>query len=503
MRPSGIPGTGVVGIALAAAMAGIVACSGDGQPGHDALADLPLIQDVPDVADLPDVPVPADLPADLPDTGPDLPPFTPGGCGLAPYAWLSRENVGTIVSFEEDPTYLLPPETIDSMLAEVGYKALSPLPFGSRLFRLRYRTQDKGVPREATALVGVPQPTDGSAGVYATVLWLHGTSGFSDSCAPSRGLDGVASAVVMAALGHVSVAPDYLGMNGFGAPSEMPHPYLVGEATAIASLDAVRAAHAMLENGSIPDEPARPDGRVVPWGVSQGGHAALWVDRLSGLYAPEFEVPATLAVVPPADLVSEARVAFQNASPGLGNFAACLVAAQRWYGHPDSMAGVLTDTDPHHYATVLAQMMDTQCGADDVFDGVTQTNQVYEQSFLDQIASTGLPDLDPWGCYLRENSLTATSWPRGNNGPVLMVLGQKDELVDVPTERASFAAMCGQQGYRMQLIECADAGHAAAGAWSLPEQRAWIEDRLAGMPMDEAKTCVLEDPVQCSAQPAE
>jgi len=84
-----------------------------------------------------------------------------------------------------------------------------------------------------------------------------------------------------------------------------------------------------------------------------------------------------------------------------------------------------------------------------------------------------------------------------------MVLGQKDELVDVPTERASFAAMCGQQGYRMQLIECADAGHAAAGAWSLPEQRAWIEDRLAGMPMDEAKTCVLEDPVQCSAQPAE
>lgn len=455
------------------------------------------------------VDLPAEVPDDLPidedvhpgDAGPDLPAFTPGGCNAAPFAWLPRGAVGSVVSVDEDADWLLPPETLDSLLGQYGFTAFSPLPYGTRLFRVRYRTQDRGVVHEATTLVGVPQPKDGGGGAYPTVLWLHGTTGFCDACAPSRAFEGAAFPVLMAALGYIGVAPDYLGMNGFGDPSDVQHPYLVGEPTAIACLDAVRAVHELLDGGTIADEPARPDGRVVPWGASQGGHAALWVDRLAGLYAPEFEVPATLALIPPADLTGEAEVAMKAASGGVANLTGFLVAAQRWYGHPESMAGTLTDTEPKHFSTALPLLMDTQCGAGDLFDGLHSIDQLYESAFLEALSEKGVAGLDPWGCYFRENSLTTTFWPRVGNAPVLFVLSEEDELVDRTVERAAFRAMCDDQGYRMQLIECAGAGHAAGAVWSLPEQRAWLDERLAGVPLDPAKTCVLGDPVRCSAEP--
>ena len=45
----------------------------------------------------------------------------------------------------------------------------------------------------------------------------------------------------LAARGYVVVAPDSIGLRAFGGTTGSP-PYLVGQPTAIASLDAVRAA---------------------------------------------------------------------------------------------------------------------------------------------------------------------------------------------------------------------------------------------------------------------
>jgi hypothetical protein len=227
------------------------------------------------------------------------------------------------------------------------------------------------------------------------------------------------------------------------------------------------------------------------------------VDRVAGSYAPEFRIPATIALIPPADLAGQAEVAFQKVGDALGNFAAFLTSAMRWYGAPASMAGVLTDTDPRHYVTAVQATMDGECGDGDLLEGVTSMDQLYEASFLAQgVASGGISHVEPWGCYMRENSLTTTSTPRLGNSPILFVLSQKDELVDRQVERASFQTLC-NQGYAMQFLECAGAGHAQGGVWSLSEQKAWLEDRLAGKALDPAKTCVLTDPVVCSGTPAE
>lgn len=60
--------------------------------------------------------------------------------------------------------------------------------------------------------------------------------------------------MTLASSGYVVVAPNYISLRAFGDPTGFLHPYLVGQPTAIASLDAVRAAakHATKQEGVPP-----------------------------------------------------------------------------------------------------------------------------------------------------------------------------------------------------------------------------------------------------------
>jgi pimeloyl-ACP methyl ester carboxylesterase len=73
-----------------------------------------------------------------------------------------------------------------------------------------------------------------------------------------------------------------------------PHPYLIGEGEARAALDSVRAARQM------PD--LTIDKRMVAWGYSQGGHAALWTGIVGPHYAPDLEILGVAAIAPPANI---------------------------------------------------------------------------------------------------------------------------------------------------------------------------------------------------------
>ncbi len=83
---------------------------------------------------------------------------------------------------------------------------------------------------------------------------------------------------------------------------------------------------------------------------------------------------------------------------------------------------------------------------------------------------------------------------------MLVVLSEDDDLVYTPVVRDDFDRLCGL-GYRLDYLECADAGHAEGAAWSLPEQVAWLDDRLAGVELDAATVCQRSAPVTCVGQP--
>jgi pimeloyl-ACP methyl ester carboxylesterase len=160
-----------------------------------------------------------------------------------------------------------------------------------RGWRILYATTvDDSTPAAAVATVFAP--TDPPAGPRPVIAWEHATTGLLQKCmpsllsAPSKGIPW-RDRIVMT--GWIVIATDYSFAEKGG-----PHPYLIGEGEARATLDSVRAARQM--SGLTLDK------RVVVWGYSQGGHAALWTGIVGPRYASDLEILGVVAIAPPANI---------------------------------------------------------------------------------------------------------------------------------------------------------------------------------------------------------
>jgi pimeloyl-ACP methyl ester carboxylesterase len=165
------------------------------------------------------------------------------------------------------------------------------LPEGVQGWRILYATTvDDNTPATAVAIVFAP--TDPPAGPRPVIAWEHGTTGLLQKCMPSllsASTKGIPERDRIMRAGWVVVATDYSFAETGG-----PHPYLIGEGEARAVLDSVRAARQMSE--------LTLDKRVVVWGHSQGGHAALWTGIVGPRYAPDLEILGIAAIAPPANV---------------------------------------------------------------------------------------------------------------------------------------------------------------------------------------------------------
>lgn len=408
-----------------------------------------------------------------------------GGCGSPEYTLLDTADMGEILDFEL--MVELPSETIDTLLAQYDFSAFSPVEFGARVYKIRYRTQDRGQAVEATGFVAFP--TGGEPQERPTVLWAHGTTGFTDKCAPTATQDGFGIPAVLAGLGFVTVAPDYLGMNGWGAPSGFVHPYIVPEPTAIASLDSLRALF-RFEADSSEELPATPGPKIVLFGASEGGFATLWTDRIAPFYAPEFNFVANVASVPPTDAIGLTQHGATVFGPTTGALAAAIVGGHSWHQFSEPLSDVLADD----VATSLPELMLSDCGAG-FPDNVSETNQVYQQSFIDAIQAEDWDALGVFGCVLKQATLRLSEIPLVNATPTLVAQGSADDLVFTPVIRDDLPRLC-DAGYVIEHFECAGLGHTDAAIASLPFVVGWVFDRLDGLPLVEP--CVIHDAVDCS-----
>ena len=426
-------------------------------------------------------------PPEEPVPEPTIPDLPTGGCGMADYPWVALEEVGGLVFHQPADELSLGAGGIDILLESNGITQFSPLPYDVKAWRVRYVTQDRGQPTEATMLLTLPDVTDGSA--FPIVAFPHGTSGFTDECAPTAGgIEENAFGVVFAAMGYAVVSPDYLGMNGFGAPAGFLHPYLVPEATAVATLDAIRA---LLRLQETEDLGARGDpSRTVLWGGSEGGFAALQAERYAARYLPEAEIVATVALVPPTDLTGIAYLALAETIDATAGLAAAWIGQHSWYDAGSDLSDVLLDD----LAAALPGEMMESCGDFPSMDGVETMEDLFQPSVIAAAAAGTLEELEPWGCYLELADLAASPIPREVDPPVLVVLSEADELVVSGPVRESLPVLC-DQGYDIEHLECAGAGHTEGAAWSLPYQIDWVADRLAGVPLE--GSCVINAPIDC------
>lgn len=397
-----------------------------------------------------------------------IPELPTAGCGAEAYAWVPLSEVGAVITYEAVPEWSMTADGISTLLGMMDLDGVE-VPYGSRVYRVRYLTQDRGALTEATGLVALPDAGE-QALSPPTVLYTHPTTGFEDFCAPSqRDIFWAALPIALAGLGYAVAAPDYLGQNGLGEPSPVRHPYLVAEPTAVASLDAVRALWAFPELGPV--DPAA-SGYIV--GASQGGGAAVWAERYAPEYLPEFEVRASMISVPVLDLRAWAVEGAQTLSVGSVGAATALASMRDWYRGEAPLSEVI----PADQVAYVEEVMATECPRTRIPEGITDLDQVFTSEW--QEAAGEGQFWEPWSCWLAENSVGSAPVNRGLGTPILMVIGSADDVALSASQRLAYNELCAE-GHEVYGIECRDLGHYEATIESLDTQLAWLRDFEAGV----------------------
>ncbi|HMR47699.1 MAG TPA: lipase family protein [Arachnia sp.] len=323
-------------------------------------------------------------------------------------------------------------------------------------WRILYTTtRGDGSPAVASGLVVVPKAGDGD---WPVIAWHHGTTGFGQQCAPSLLDEPFASGALFTLpeiidQGWALVAPDYIGLGAAG-----PHPYLIGEDSAHASLDAAGAAQQLA--------PARISADTVLWGHSQGGGAALWSGALAADYAPGLEIHGVAALAPAANL------------PGLvdhlpnvtgGSVFASFVVAAYTATYPD----ITWREYIRPGAEQMIRSMSERC--------LSEPGMLV--SVLDALALSRDPEVfrkdpatGPFGVRLQQNVPPATI-----PVPVLIGQGAADTLI-IPAAQQDYVEQAQANGEQIDYRTYPGLDHVPlveAGSPLIPELLAWTQDRFA------------------------
>lgn len=191
------------------------------------------------------------------DPGPDQPvvPVNPAGAGQLQSATL----LGSIAATDIAQALQAQDSRIPDLVPR--YDVLA--------YRLEYTTSDvNGQPIRASGLVGVPAKAAGAAS--PVLSYQHGTI-FRDIEAPSNNAVASEVALVMASVGYIVLAPDYVG---YGASKGAPHPYLLSGPSAAAVVDFLTAAQTWRRQQGVAD-----NGQLFMTGYSEGGYVTLAAHR--------------------------------------------------------------------------------------------------------------------------------------------------------------------------------------------------------------------------------
>lgn len=337
--------------------------------------------------------------------------------------------------------------------------ALLGTPLASRAWRIMYRsTTAAGDPVVVTGTLTVPwgPPPPGGRTI---VSWGHPTTGSARECAPSYGFDPFIGVEGMRSLlnrGYAVVATDYTGMG-----TEGPDSYLVGGTAGNNMLDAVRAARELL--GSDASD------RVILWGHSQGGQAALFAAQLAPQYAPEFDIRAVAVAAPAANLTDLVSAHLDDISGvTIGSYA--FQAFADTYG--STVPGADVDTILTPEAIAILPEMNALC----LLTNIPELHAI-GTPVVGNFTKADPTTTSPWDQLLAENSAGAV----GFDAPLFVAQGLDDTLV-VPQDTTDFVAHEASLGIRVTYEEIPFATHGTVAYLAVPGLLSWLDRVVGGAP---------------------
>ncbi len=239
----------MVSFVMAGSVMMLAGCGGGGgqTAGTVPIAVAPVVAPLPTTVPSPPPP---------PPPPPSEPPFaSPTGAGtLQSATTLARIAAGDITQAINASGSSLP-----------GVAAR----YGVRCYKLSYATSDgAGKPVVASGLVAVPDKPSGQES--PVISYQHGTT-FKDAEAPSNAIGASEAPIIMASMGYIVLAPDYVG---YGASKASQHPYLLAAPTAAAVNDFITAARLWrTQNGTL------GNGQLFLVGYSEGAYATVAAHR--------------------------------------------------------------------------------------------------------------------------------------------------------------------------------------------------------------------------------
>lgn len=293
------------------------------------------------------------------------------------------------------------------------------------------------------------------------IIWATGTTGFQDTCGPSRSglysangevgrVPGIAS---LLSRGYVVVMSDY---QGAGTPG--PTAFVQGDAQAMSSLDVARAARNF--------SPAQAGTDIGVYGFSQGGQTVLWVAHMAQDYAPEFRIVGSVPIAPAS---RHLYLSFYDLDidANSGYFISRMAGLQ--VGHPElRLRDILTEAG-------LEMLTAQSWGCFELFGAAASLTEPYAKP---EALEPGMP----WRNRLEEND---EFLPIPVEIPILMIQGDEDIDVSVELTREVNADLC-EQGNQLEYIELAGADHfdpLQPAAELIPE---WFDARFSGLPIEDS-----------------
>jgi alpha-beta hydrolase superfamily lysophospholipase len=354
-----------------------------------------------------------------------------------------------------------PPVPGGKLLGARPLTTVAALPSAARTDLISYTSHDAhGRPIVVTGTVALPRSAPPTTG-WPVISWAHGTTGYADSCAPSRDTDtgpahdylGQVTRVLDTWLqrGYVVVQTDYQGL---GTPGG--HPYINGLSEANTVTDIVQAARSLSD--SIGTD-------WVAAGHSQGGQAALFTAQYAATRQPELSLRGAVAIAPGGIGLSRMVDFVASGRPGAEAAAAFL---------PLIVLGahvVQPSIDPDKLFTPAARPM-VQAARTGCVAQIREVPPVPATEIFEPEA-----DFSALTRYLEEQDPSVTV----PEVPLMIAQGSADTLVTRPSTDALVDALCGK-GSTVEYRIYDGQDHRATVPGSLADVQRFVAAALSGEP---------------------